>query len=57
LDDEYAVLGRRLVGRLARKRPSVSLDGITVDARMLPRELQRQAHRPGLIPFIPTRSE
>jgi Domain of unknown function (DUF6398) len=140
LDDEYALLCRRLVGRLARKRPSplqrgrsaswaagvicalgrlnfafdrsqrphvsadqiagalgtakstmsakashigsllglgpfepelcraellehhhlawlVSIDGIIVDARMLPHELQHQAHRQGLIPFIPIPSE
>jgi Domain of unknown function (DUF6398) len=34
----------------------VSVDGIIVDARMLPPQLQRQAHRQGLIPFIPTPS-
>jgi hypothetical protein len=31
----------------------VELNGFIVDARRLPRELQEEAHRRGLIPFIP----
>lgn len=31
----------------------VELNGFVVDARRLPRELQEEAHRRGLIPFIP----
>ncbi|MEK9138442.1 MAG: DUF6398 domain-containing protein [Bacteroidota bacterium] len=31
----------------------IEVDGFVVDARQLPRELQEEAHRRGLIPFIP----
>lgn len=34
----------------------VTINGILVDARTLPRELQEQAWRAGAIPFIPARS-
>jgi hypothetical protein len=30
----------------------VSVNGLVVDARMLPAELQRAAHAQGLIPFV-----
>ena len=31
----------------------IEVDGLIVDARQLPRELQEEAHRLGLIPFVP----
>jgi hypothetical protein len=31
----------------------IEVNGIVVDVRMMPRELQEEAHRLGLIPFVP----
>jgi hypothetical protein len=31
----------------------IEIDGMIVDARQLPREIQEEAHRLGLIPFVP----
>jgi len=31
----------------------IQVDGVIVDIRRMPRELQEQAYRLGLVPFIP----
>ena len=31
----------------------IEVDGLVVDVRMMPREIQEEAHRLGLIPFVP----
>jgi hypothetical protein len=31
----------------------IEVDGLPVDARMMPREIQKEAHRLGLIPYVP----
>jgi hypothetical protein len=70
LDAEYAALCRQLIAKLARKRPFrvqpsrllqrnrlvwlVEVNGIPVDARWLPPELQAEARRRGLIPDLPS---
>jgi len=46
-------------GELLERNPfawMVTVDGIIVDARMLPFELQRQAHAQGLIPYVPAQA-
>jgi len=69
LNDEYRVLIHRVVCTLARKRPSdwtlpsrladnplvwmVQINGLMIDIRRSPPELQRLAYEKGLIPFIP----
>jgi len=58
LDAEYAELCRRLVARLARKRPSPLAcggRGMVFDARMLAFALQGEARRRGLSPDLGTR--
>jgi hypothetical protein len=47
LTDEYAELTKRLATR------TISLNGMIVDVRMLPREMQEQVFALGLIPFVP----
>jgi hypothetical protein len=32
----------------------IAINGIAVDIRMMPRELHEEAHRLGLIPFVPS---
>jgi hypothetical protein len=62
LNEEYRRMIHRVVGALARKRPSplssgkVSVwaaAGLMMDIRTAPLELQRLAYEKGLIPFIP----
>jgi hypothetical protein len=31
----------------------IEVDGLPVDVRMMPREIQKEAHRLGLIPYVP----
>ena len=35
----------------------IMVDGMVVDARYLPREMQEKAYKKGLIPFIPRAEE
>lgn len=67
LNDEYATLCRQLTATLCRKRPSplsqgkvatwacgiIQVNGFVMDARHAPREIQEEAFRKGLIPYIP----
>jgi hypothetical protein len=64
LNEEYADLSRKMAAALSRKRPSplesgrarswiVEVNGLPVDVRMMPREVQEEAYRLGLIPYMP----